>query len=531
MPDSGKKESVKYGNFKFIGNNGFPSPLITISKEYTRDGGGRQIGSTINISLEGKIFATGVSANNSTIESWSEARFTQLQNQEQYLRSIFGVPGKTLTVGCGTNNQTFDNIKINKYSANKGENFWTTTIDYSIDLVSEVYISGTGIASFLVTSTQDDWSIEPVDEFLYTKFDKLSSLGFGSFSNPANNNFDKYPMYRVSRTLGAVGKYVPSGEKTALQNAKDWVDYHLDNNEFKATGIISNLNLYNFVRNVNKSESDGTYKITDTWLAGENTSPYTETFTIETSLDAAAQRNVEIKGTVKGLEPYNTGISNTNYLYNSNMASGGITGPVNNNFRLSAPSNNKFYYAMSGYSGIKDVIYNRVSSFVTSNLQYPTDSEYNRLFNRNENTINPIPVSITEGFSPSEGSITYSYSYNNRPVNAINGSISESLTINDNKPIPLVASIFVLGRKLGPILQNLGTVSSSTRRVTFEIVLPTTGIKNISFPLDKYNQMNNIINQFKPTTSVVIVKEQSSDWNISENRLVRDITWEYSNCT
>jgi hypothetical protein len=536
MPKNGTEESVKYGDFKFIGQSGFPSPLINVSKDFQRDGAGRQIGATINISLEGKIFAT-ISNSNTNINAWSKERFDWLQSQETLLRQTFGKHGDTLTIGNCSHKENFHNIKVVKYNANRTDDLWVSTIDYSIDLVSEVYASGSGFANFYVTSTQEDWSIEPVDEFVYTKFSELSSLGFRTPSNPSNNNFEKYPMYRISRTVGAVGKYVPATGgatvriKTPLENARDWVDYHLKDNSFKATGIINNLKLYNFIRNINKSETDGVYKIVDTWLAGENTQAYTESFTIETSLDSTTLRTVEIKGTVKGLEPYNTGITDGNYL--DSVGTGIVLKPlVTSDFRLvDINNNNKFINAISGYSGIKTVIYDRADSFLTANLKYPDNNNFSILHLRKEHfPLNPIPVSITEGFNPSDGSISYSYSYNNRPANAVPGSISESLSVTENNSVPLVSSIFVLGRKLGPILQDLGTVSSSTRRVSFEVILPTTGLKNIAFPLTEYNSMNSIIEQFKPTADVVILKEESSDWNISENRLVRDKTWEYSRC-
>jgi hypothetical protein len=208
----------------------------------------------------------------------------------------------------------------------------------------------------------------------------------------------------------------------------------------------------------------------------------------------------------------------------------------------------KFYNALSGYSGIKNVLYQRVQALaVTGNYgSYGAVSNapfaFKNTFNRSENALNPIPVSVTEGFNPAEGSITYSWSYNNRPLNYIAGSISENLTIDDTFATPLVASIFVLGRKLGPILQDLGTITSSQRRVSFEVVFPRpSALRDLKFKNEQYSQVTGLIESFNPenlmpnnaTTQGGIksyVKSDTAAWNITEGRLTKEKTWEWTQC-
>ena len=115
-------------------------------------------------------------------------------------------------------------------------------------------------------------------------------------------------------------------------------------------------------------------------------------------------------------------------------------------------------------------------------------------------TFNPIPVNMTESHRSHAGEIDYSMEFNNRPLNLIPGSVSESLTINDNFPVQEVAEVFVLGRRLGPVLQDLGANTSSTREVTFEVVLPRPPqiAARFIFPQYQYQAAIDLVEQLNP---------------------------------
>ena len=133
--------SISYSGFSF---SGYPIPAVSISQEFQRDGGGRHIGTTASITLEGKIYSGS-----------GEKGFDQLLVLESGLRNVFSKDGGNLSISCGSISSVFSGIKIGRYNANKTENQWTTTIDYSIDLVSEIANTGSGI--FYVNSTQDEY--------------------------------------------------------------------------------------------------------------------------------------------------------------------------------------------------------------------------------------------------------------------------------------------------------------------------------------------------------------------------------------
>jgi hypothetical protein len=537
---------IKYGDFSFKGASGYPVPSISISKEQQRDGAGKAIGATVTITLEGQIYSgSGVTA------------FNNLLILESGLRNTFSIDGQNLTIGCGDNTSTtnivYSGIKISKYGASKTDNNWTSTIDYSIELQSEVKDASNSI--FHVSQTQDDYTIETIDEYNWTARSPLilGSLGFGS---PKYDAGLAYPLYRITRTLGAVGKFIPTGTGiggsglSAVSGAKDWVNFHLSQTP-KYTGVIDKgLTLYNFVRSINVSDTEGSYKITDTWLGMPgNALGYIETFSVENTLDNTMLRTVVINGSIKGLEPFQSG-----NIYDTNSVTyitGGLSGSLatlHNSFTKNDKDyNNKFIAAISGYSGVKIEMLNRANSFANTGDRsfFPPlfkdqfKSDRNRP-NGYENAMNPIPFNIQEGFNPSEGTVTYSWTFNNRPINLIPGSISETLTVEDTSAIPVIASIFVLGRKLGPILQDLGTITAASRNVTFEVIFPRpTGLKNLAFPIEHFNAVTGAVEAFNPGNMSYnpinggvksYIKQDSSTWNPSEGRFTKIKGWEWIRC-
>jgi hypothetical protein len=63
-----------------------------------------------------------------------------------------------------------------------------------------------------------------------------------------------------------------------------------------------------------------------------------------------------------------------------------------------------------------------------------------------------------------------------------------------------VAEVFVLGRRLGPVLQDLGANTSSTREVTFEVVLPRPPqiAARFIFPQYQYQAAIDLVEQLNP---------------------------------
>src|SRR5690606_38160886 len=86
------------------------------------------------------------------------------------------------------------------------------------------------------------------------------------------------------------------------------------------------------------------------------------------------------------------------------------------------------------------------------------------------NNSNP-PLNSIVTHNPLLGQISYSYEYDDRPTNCVNGALSETLTIIDNNPTDIFASLMILGRQAGPLLQPMNTFSSATREISVEVVM------------------------------------------------------------
>lgn len=149
---------------------------------------------------------------------------------------------------------------------------------------------------------------------------------------------------------------------------------------------------------------------------------------------------------------------------------------------------------------------------------------------------NPIPLNVTESHRSHAGEIDYSIEFNNRPINIIPGSISETLSINDNFPSQQIAEIFVLGRRMGPVIQDLGTTTAATREVSFEIVLPrpTQIAARFIFPQYQYQAAIDVVEQLNPKYMFGVnpyaivksyVKSDTQNYNPLEGRISIQKSW------
>jgi hypothetical protein len=235
-------------------------------------------------------------------------------------------------------------------------------------------------------------------------------------------------------------------------------------------------------------------------------------------------------------------------------------------------SPNKYINAASGWlNDIKPYLYRRAHIALNSpdrNSLYinpaasPAPPPRNPVYSK-ENILNIIPVSTTEAHDPRKGTINYTYEFNNK-FTLISGVLAESININDTGPVDIINEAFVLGRRLGPVLQSLGSKTSSKKDITIEVtVMPPTGLAgfvmtNKECPLwtggTVYSTISGIIDGLKPfgdrSTSIfgnlsnetrtggtnniagqVYVSQDNQTWNPTEGRFSRSISWTYQTCT
>ena len=413
------------------------------------------------------------------------------------------------------------------------------------------------------------------------------------------------PQYKVSRKLSAVGLPSNSGASGtfyAYQNAQKWVTDRLRYTH-RASGtspIHVSLNsadfLYNHLRTTSFSIYDGSYEINESWLAMPINIGYVEDYSVSVSTEEGHIKTVKIQGEIKGLikannslvsgvsgvipnsgtatidlnqimlaKPETSGVSYS--VPDASDSAGSVTNTVTSDNTVL--NDVKYFNAKDGWiKDIKPYLFRRANlvmhsierdrSYI-SNTSTPRTRPNNPIYSL-ERPLNLNPVSTSETHDPRKGIINYTYEYTNK-FKYFHNTIAESITISDTHPSQVVNEAFVLGRRLGPVLQDLGTITSARKEINLEvIVVPPSSIQGCFMshnqcPLyiggDLYNGISGMINQLKPfgdrPTSVfgslgernpvtgdegnLYVASDTHSWEPAAGVYRRTVAWIYQHCT
>jgi hypothetical protein len=146
-----------------------------------------------------------------------------------------------------------------------------------------------------------------------------------------------------------------------------------------------------------------------------------------------------------------------------------------------------------------------------------------------------------------QGTISYTYEYNTRPMTLVSGVKSEVISINDNLGGQLHAEVFVLGRAsrgYGPVLQDLQAKAPNTRDLSIELVMEPVFYEDRDF-----STIQNLFNVQKPSVnpiysgslynvieaanpanngfSTVFQDQPQETWNVTEFRYSYNTKWTY----
>lgn len=619
-----------------------PVPMVDLSTSYNRSEAGVLFSTTTKITLNGKILRT-----DSTTGIIPEGTGTAvILDASQKMVDLFSETTGLFQIKCAdTVVLEACGVKVNSFNLNRTNDNWVFSADYNVDLE----YSKPAPSGHLIKSGSDSWSLEPMEEYIYSSFSKkvnqkseyhnpklkptmpaigntvpTSAVGDPTPQGEVDLNFVSIPQFKLSRRVSAEGimgvtGLCPTGgsvstfpsstipkDYSAYFNAKDWVTARLAEpfggtygigpsgagpsfgfNPITALGNFdtNKLFLYNHLRSTSFNEIAGTYEVNETWLAMPTGIKYIEDYSIESSTDERFMRTVRVQGSIKGLMisqlPIMSGASglipdNSGIIHVSGFQNNGMSGSVTQGVLDLAPTtinlspdqnfyNNKYQNALSGWiNEIKPYIYRRASSVI--NLENSSDDYIlsRALTNQpppknpiycKQKLLNIIPVSTNEGHDPRKGTISYSYEFNDK-FRFISGVLSESISINQTGPVDVVNEAFVIGRRLGPVLQSLGAKTSAKKDLTFEvIVVPPSSwrgfmMSNSECPLYTggtiYTTIQTIIEGMKPfgdrqssvfgtftrnnDTGQVYVSQDNANWNPTEGRYTRTIGWIYQTC-
>jgi hypothetical protein len=126
--------------------------------------------------------------------------------------------------------------------------------------------------------------------------------------------------------------------------------------------------------------------------------------------------------------------------------------------------------------------------------------------------LSPSPTSSTRTKNPVAGIITYSYTFENRDYYIPNVG-TETVSINDNYPGQIIALQQVIGRKRGPVIQDIGTQGSWKRTLS---IACTVDVKSSNFCKDSSG------NKTLHSTSVACSGVTGNKWVDNPNEISND---------
>ena len=135
------------------------------------------------------------------------------------------------------------------------------------------------------------------------------------------------------------------------------------------------------------------------------------------------------------------------------------------------------------------------------------------------------PFNKRVGHNKVAGIITYGLTYNDRLAPAIANSLSTTITVesvNTDGLEQIFASIPVIGRIQGPVLQNMGTTGEKKQRVSIEAVMEKASRAN-----PPSSAAFAIASIYMPAGTTVLRGPIGETWEPSSGRYSFNVEWTY----
>lgn len=491
--------SVSY-NSKYI----IPAPFLNLQKNYTRTEDMGKVNPLYKLVLTGKMLpckgspsasgswwtTTGYPPDDGTTDS-----FNSLLNKQEAMRHLFADDGRlfevksdsTALISCYP---TIDNVQFT-------EGHWYTYIDYSIEmtatrisglLANEHDLKNNDYGQHLA-SVRETWNLEQTDE---------------------HEGIELAPIYNLTHNIGAVGytTYTGSGIlHRGWEEAKEWVGPRLGLDYTKLTGtsgigLPSYYSGFNYKRSEETDEVGGAYNVVETWTITSGN--VIEEFAVNIRVPSDSYIvSVTAEGSIRGLETSGNYSSTNNRKWD----------------------NASYKYGQLDNGGLVTTIYDRAQTY----------SGYSSL--------NPTPLSKTIAKNPVAGVINYTYEYDTRPTNYVSGAIYESINIQDTYTADVFGSIMVPGRANGPVLQDMGTVTSPKKAINIDVIMPYYSGASLAnaagftalFAASPVTQVDEIVVAFNTYLTgaydQVFVDNSTDSWDIKTGHYQRNVSWTLGDCT
>ena len=468
---------VYYDSKKLI-----PAPFVSIRKEYNTTDDGKPIGTTFLLTVKGKITADKGSPNSSGV-FWTtsgypsdetidaDSRLKSIIRKQEAIRGLFATDGRSFEVQSNDGSAPLKcNPRIKGLEFTDGQ--WFNVCDYTITLEADiVYINGAANGEdagdpkdYKVSKATEEWNMEASD--------------------------DKAITYRLTHSVSATGKRFFNGAGSLVQepweNAKDYVlnkiGLGIETNRMTAPDVLdaTNLNAYNYLRSQHVNELGGTFQVNETWLCFDpQGGPHAvEEFTINSRVGEDGRTRAVIEGNIIGLEVKD----NTDYTVTST----------------------KWTNAQAKWAVVQSNLLSRCETITGL-------------------TFHITPLTKQTGYNQNHGTITYNYEYDDRADFITAGALSEVINITNHNQADIFAAIPVLGRALGPVLQDIATKTAKKRTISIEIQMPA---KRQDYSPSQPNT-NSIITTYMPSGTQIFKDQDEEPWSPTTGRYSRTVSFTY----
>lgn len=466
-----------------------PAPLVTFSRQTYNNIGRPGFGADYSASLQGTLvpthgnpyYVSGVSAlstadwtKTSTVES---SEVTIIENldlldatikKQEKIRSLFTNPvvngvAKPIKItikgwdtpfeSSGLSFQAF----VDEISFDDAESRWVQPGSYTVNLRNATFLSSANSGEFsnYHNETQFVYNISNLTENFDIQEDGQRTLFFNG-----NKVFqDSKKVYAINRSITVVGSPVyddAGGYMSGLapwQHASGYVYSYLGlgqgqlpDTRAKAIKLLGgSYNVANTVYQESIDKEAGSYSLTETYIAYSGLHPVIETISVNQDVSEAETSSVSIQGNIQGL----------------NTVAG---------FEISG---NAFNNAEAYWGTIS--VGTPIPAYYYGKAVLPSGA-----------WLHPKALSRSVGRDYAAGTISYNYSFDDRPPNVIPGSVSESISINDTYPGELFSVTPVIGRSQ-PVLQYLNSRSEYKRSLSINV---TMGSKPPNWDVDLLGNVN-----------------------------------------
>ena len=482
--------TMTYGSYNFS-----PVPSYTYSTSMERTlGTNISLSTPVEIQLEGLVFPTGTQGFGAVTSGINE------------LVELFKATGcQDFVIQCNGDDVITGPARVTSFNVNPRTDgdLYVNTAAYSVTL-EMVSISGDEYLNQPsgISAISEEWSIDFLDERVG------GTVSTQNVFNTDSRNVSIQEAFIITHNINVTAPYcckTSDPDVTGWQRAIDYVRNELavsvpDTGAYGLFAVPADLGYFNHFRTFNKNIHDGSISVTDTWTACESGALEDFDVNLEDNIDSYL-KTVTVNGTIQGLATigYDTEVT-------------GIP---------------KIDKAFDYFKAISGDIYSRAATIYNGNIASDGGAM----------SLNVNPLSSSIGYNTNGGSVTYNFTFNDRPYNCVASAKSEIINITEGNPNDVFSNLTILGRAAGPLYQDINTIGQRTREISIEAILPPdTGclvgsVYNVSAPTVYDSFIAGYQSALTAAYAQVFVNSENKTWNPKEGRFTFNKSWTVGGCS